>query len=99
MDRNRATDPSGATDSPPVTIDGNSLRVLPTPPTIHLKAADDVRLEMARVYRDMRVSKIDMGDGTKLVYVLSQIARVIEVADVQVRIDALERVLKERKLK
>jgi hypothetical protein len=99
MDGNRAIGPSEATDNSPVTIDGTSLRVLPTPPTIHLKAADDVRLEMARVYRDMRVSKIDMGDGTKLVYVLSQIARVIEVADVQLRMDALERVLKQRKMK
>jgi hypothetical protein len=90
---------SCAVENGPATIDGTTLRVLPTPPTIHLKVADDVRLEMARVYRDMRVNKIDMGDGTKLVYALSQIARVIEVADVQVRMEALERVLKERKMK
>lgn len=84
-------------ENTPATIDGSTLRVLPTPPTIHLKTADDVRLEMARVYRDMRQEKVDMGDGTKLVYVLSQIGRVIEVSDVQARMEALERILKGRK--
>jgi hypothetical protein len=88
-----------AAGNAPATIDGATLRVIPTPPTIHLKTADDVRLEMARVYRDMRASKLDMGDGTKLVYVLSQIGRVIEISDVQLRMETLERVLKERKRK
>lgn len=88
---------SCAADNAPATIDGSTLRVLPTPPTIHLKTADDVRLEMARVYRDMRQGKVDMGDGTKLVYVLSQIGRVIEVSDVQARMEALERALHGRK--
>ena len=89
---------SGAAENGPVTIDGSTLRVLPTPPTIHLKTADDVRLEMARVYREMRQQKFDPSDGTKLVYVLTQIARVIEISDVQTRIESLERVLKGRKL-
>ena len=90
---------SCAAGNTPTTFDGRTFRVIPTPPTIHLRTADDVRLEMARVYRDMRADKVDMGNGTKLVYVLSQIGRVIEVSDVQLRMEALERVLKERKRK
>lgn len=81
----------------PATIDGTSLHVLPTPPTIHLKTADDVRLEMAKVYRDMRRGDIDMSDGTKLVYVLGQLNRAIETGIVEARMEALERTLNARK--
>ena len=81
----------------PATIDGASLHVLPTPPTIHLKTADDVRLEMARVYRDMRRGGIDMADGTKLVYVLGQLNRAIETGIVEARMESLERTLNARK--
>ena len=56
-------------ENQPATIDGSSLHVLPTPPVIHLKTADDVRLEMAKVDRDMRQGRIDTADGTKLAYV------------------------------
>jgi hypothetical protein len=44
---------------------------LPTPPRIDLKTIDDVRVEMARVYRDMRARRIESSDGTKLAYVLA----------------------------
>lgn len=99
MPRTRPEGPNNAADKTPVTIDGATLSVLPTPQTIHLKTADDVRLEMAKVYRDMRGARIDMADGTKLVYVLSQIAKVIETGEIQTRIEAVERVLTERKRK
>lgn len=78
------------------TLDGTSLHVLPTPQTIHLKTADDVRLEMAKVYRDMRRGDIDMADGTKLVYVLSQLNKAIETSLVEARMEALERTLNRR---
>ena len=82
----------------PVTIDGASLHVLPThPPTIHLKTADDVRLEMAKVYRDMRQGNIDMANGTKLAYVLGQLNKAIETGIIEARMEALERTLKGRK--
>jgi hypothetical protein len=79
----------------PATIDGATLTVVPIP-TIHLKTADDIRLEMARVYREMRTARIAMEDGTKLVYVLGQLCRIIEVSEVQKRIEAVERVLSRR---
>ena len=80
-----------------VTIDGASLHVLPTPQVIHLKSADDVRLEMAKVYRDMRQGRIDMADGTKLAYVLGQLNKAIETGIIEQRMESLERVLKGRK--
>lgn len=60
---------------------------------IRLKTVDDVRAEMARVYRDMRSKRIDMADGTKLIYALSQIGRVVEVVRIERRMDALQQAL------
>lgn len=86
-----------AQENQPATIDGANLHVLPTPPTIHLKTADDVRLEMAKVYRDMRQGRIDMADGTKLAYVLGQLNKAIETGIIESRMEALERTLNARK--
>lgn len=74
----------------PATIDGATLTVLPTPRRIDLKTAEQVRQEMAKVYRDMRGGKIDSQDGTRFVYVLGQIGKMIELADLEKRIEALE---------
>lgn len=59
-------------------------------PSIHLKTIDDVRLEMSKVYRDMKLQKIPTSDGTRLVYVLSQIGKMIELYDIEKRVDQLE---------
>ena len=74
----------------PITIDATTGRLDPTPREIKLKTADDVRLEMARVYRDMKGNKVDMADGTKLVYVLGQIGKMIELTEFEKRIEKLE---------
>ena len=74
----------------PVTVDGATLTVLPTPPTIHLKTLDQVRLEMAKVYRDSRQGRIDVADGAKLVFMLSQVGKMIEMTDLERRLAALE---------
>lgn len=79
-----------STKSPPITIDGTTGKLDPTPREIHLKTVDNVRLEMAKVYRDMRRGDVDTGDGTKLVYVLSAIAKAIEIHDIEQRIKLLE---------
>ena len=78
-------------ENEPLTIDAVTGRLDPTPPTIHLKTADDVRLEMGKVYREMRGNRMDMADGTKLVYVLAQIGKVIELNEIEKRIELLER--------
>ncbi|WP_297504149.1 hypothetical protein [Ferrovum sp.] len=88
-----------AQDKQPSTIDGASLEVLPYPPDIRLKTADDVRLELARVYRDMRQGRIDMADGTKLAYVLGQLNKAIETGSLAERMEMLELTLTQRKIK
>jgi hypothetical protein len=74
----------------PVTIDGSTSEVLPTPSRLDLKSIDDIRLEMARVYREMRGNSIEAQQGTRLVYVLSQIGKLIELHELERRIAALE---------
>lgn len=61
---------SQCTQESPATIDGATLQVLPTPRRIDLANLEQVRQEMARVYRDMRHGSIESQDGTRLVYVL-----------------------------
>ena len=64
--------------------------LLPSPRFIRLTTIDDARAEMARVYRDMRAKKIPMEDGTKLVYVLSQIGRMSEVVLIEKRVQEMQ---------
>ena len=75
----------------PVTVDNASGRLDPTPAKIDLKTIDDVRLEMAKVYREMKSGKIETSDGTKLVYVLVQIGKMIELYDIENRLTLLEK--------
>ena len=76
------------------TVDGVELLPVPTPP-INLHDFDAVRREMARVYRDMRTGRIDTQDGTRLVYALSQIAKLHEVVEIERHIVELERLTNE----
>jgi hypothetical protein len=86
-----------AADSDPEDRAGRGISLVPTPsPMVHLKTLDDVRVEMAKVYRDMKRGKLPTHDGTRLVYVLSQIGRVIEVDKISARVEAVERVLRLR---
>ncbi len=82
----------------PVIRDSASVPLLPTPSRVDLKTIDDVRLEMARVYREMRTGQIDTQDGTRLSFVLGQIGKLIQVNEIEQRMVALEKVLKQRRL-
>jgi hypothetical protein len=84
--------------APSESRDGRAITVLPTPSRIDLKTIDDVRVECARVYRDMRANRIEMADGTKLVYVLGQLGKLIEAGEYEKRLEALEGVLLSRKV-
>ena len=74
----------------PATIDAQSIELMPTPARIDLKSIDDVRLEMARVYREMRGNVIEAQQGTRLVYVLAAIGKLIELHELEQRIQDLE---------
>ena len=48
------------------------------------------RQEMTRVYRDMDAGRRDSQDGRRLVYVLTQIAKVLELTEIERRLIRLE---------
>lgn len=73
-----------------VTVASKSRKREPTPSRIDLRTTDDIRLEMARVYREMRNNVIDAQQGTRLVYVLSAIGKLIEIHEIEKRIELLE---------
>ena len=76
----------------PQTIDGATLTVLPTPTRRkpQLDRLEGVRVEMSRVYREMESGKRDTQDGSRLVYVLTQIAKVLELTEIERRLIRLE---------
>jgi hypothetical protein len=64
--------------------------VVATPKKIDLSTINDVRLEMASVYRGMRNGSIETSDGSRLVYVLTQVGKMIEMHDLELKIKLLE---------
>lgn len=73
----------------PVIHEGQVLRAIPTP-QLKLATIEDCRREMARVYRDARTGKTETGDASRLVYMLTSIAKMIEVGQLEERLNALE---------
>ena len=61
-----------------------------TPCKIDLRNANAIRREMAAVYRDMRSSKIEKQDGTRLAYVLNMLRMAYETSVLEDRIKQLE---------
>lgn len=78
----------------------NKVIVLPPPPrqkgSIALTKMHHIRAELATLYREARTGKIDLGDATKLTYILREIGRVIEGSDLELRIEQLEQAAKEQ---
>ncbi len=69
----------------------------PPPPWVSLSTLPEVRREMASVYRQAKAGKMDVSDATRLVYILSNIAKTIEASDVASRLELLESIMKERR--
>lgn len=59
-------------------------------PRLNLSTSEDVRREMARVYREARSRQIEPSEATKLVFILTQILRAHEQVVLEGRISALE---------
>ena len=51
---------------------------------------------MARVYRDIRHGRIESQEVTRMTYVRTQIAKIIQVSELDARIEAVERALRTR---
>jgi hypothetical protein len=76
---------------PPVIIDATSGACTPTPPKIKLNSLDDVRREMASVYREARGGRMDASEAGRLTYILIGIGKLIEVTDIERRLVQMER--------
>ncbi len=59
-------------------------------PRINLATSEDIRREMASVYRETRCNKILTSNGTKLVYMLINILKAYEVTEIEKRLTGLE---------
>ena len=68
-----------------------NIEILHNPtPRINLSTAEDIRREMARVYREARSRTLAANEATKLTYILTQILRATEVFLLEQRLTALE---------
>jgi len=68
-----------------------SIEVSKAPtPRLNLSTSEDVRREMARVYREARSRLIEPSEATKLVFILTQILRAHEQVVLENRITDLE---------
>ena len=59
-------------------------------PRINLATSEDIRREMAKVYRETRCNKILPSNGTKLVYMLINILKAYEATEIEKRLTNLE---------
>lgn len=66
---------------------------------IRLNDAETIRMEMARLYKDMRLGRIDTQDGTRLAYVLDMVRKAHETCELQRRVEVIDQVNKMRKVK
>lgn len=55
-----------------------------------LDTVQDVRREMARVYREARSEILDAQTATKLTWMLGEMRKTIEISDIEQRIEKLE---------
>lgn len=93
MGRKSGTD---ATTREPAVIDGATGLPDPSPPAlrrakhIRLRTVADCHREAAKVYRDMRARIIESQDGSRLIWALSQISRMIAAGELEARLMTLE---------
>ena len=59
-------------------------------PRINFSTSEDIRREMAKVYRETRYNKILPSNGTKLIYMLINILKTYEVTEIEKRLADLE---------
>ncbi|RYD50777.1 MAG: hypothetical protein EOP52_13165 [Sphingobacteriales bacterium] len=57
---------------------------------VKLKTVGDVSHELAKLYREARVGKIDVADASRLANMLSILSRILTDTELESRIEALE---------
>ena len=67
------------------------VEVIDSPaPRINLATSEDIRREMAKVYREARLNKMPISDATKFSYILTQMLKAYEITVLEKRLEALE---------
>lgn len=61
------------------------------PPSPRLDSLAGVRRELARLYREARAGGLGVGEASKLANILQVLGRMIEGAELERRVDELER--------
>jgi hypothetical protein len=80
---------TSCTKYPPINQVNTEVLDDPTP-RINLATSEDIRREMAKVYRETRCNKILPTNGTKLVYMLINILKAYEATEIEKRLTDLE---------
>lgn len=57
---------------------------------IKLVTAEDCRRELAKLYREARGKRLDVGDASRLANVLQIMSRLIDTSDLEARVAQLE---------
>ena len=81
--------PTSYTNHLPTSQDRTEVVEDPSP-RINLSTSEDIRREMAKVYRETRCNKIIPTNGTKLVYMLISILKAYEATEIERRLTDLE---------
>jgi hypothetical protein len=75
------------------TIDGATGKLIPLPPrprVLRLATVKEVRLELARLYREAREGKVPAGDAAKFAFLLDRIRACIVDHELEARVEKLE---------
>lgn len=81
---------------PALEFDGTTGECEPIPPQqgkryrCKLDTIQNIRSEMARIYRETRSGLLEVGDCSKLIYVLKLISDVTATSELEQRIESLE---------
>lgn len=75
----------------PLTIDGTTGKPDPSPPKIKLSNLEDVRREMATIYREARTGKLDISAAGRLAYILTGVGKLVEIEQVEKRLIEIEK--------
>jgi hypothetical protein len=93
----RASTASKATQKRPQTRASTGAAASPPRVRTRLRTIDDVRAELARLYREGKAGKRDVSHVSKLANVLFILGRMIEGADYEERLRELEDQLREQR--
>lgn len=71
--------------------DASDANGLPKMPPLRLDSLQRLRLEMTLIYKEAKAARRDVGDASKLVFMLKEIGRCISDSELEKRIEELER--------